>query len=685
MSSQNIDFEKEGLSWLDVQLVRNELAHIVQAADPSTYPDRSGLRYYLDVELPEFPQSTTFERLIRLEGREKPATISGGAEVYEGCSFRIDRLLAGQLSLAKPTRGQNFLSVIATLSTAYRLREIIEPAIRDQYLATRTALRAGLALRDFAGFGNNFFSRHQAGQKQFLTWQPDHKLVSFVQEEYLYFLLNCSPLPAQARLRVRSHKADGSRLVSTVASIQGVSLHQVVCCPAGPTALGLDPDTVQYEVWLSDESDFRFSEVRTYYIDARRHRYERFLLFSNSLGGFDTLRLLGKASEESDVALVKAQKERPDGAGIDFSELQVISVSETSGIEVSTGFFEHNAQEYLNYLRELLLSECIFLDTPHGHESVSLLTSNLAYRQDDPGLVERTFAFSRTYSDPNFSKLAPTDPIPDRPTAWRGVGNTHILDSFGKRTGYVKAPALRKYYTDTAKDFIPFTQKPNVEGDPDYIPPTPDPSVTPGSTPYPSALISREGTFRKSNCGPGEDGLSALISVPAGKYGGENAGDADLLAEADWKSLDTQAYADVYGTCAVAQNYSWTVPAGHFHVRTNMPAKVGVYHLPATGPADKGNIQALQGQSGTYVFPVGTNDLDFPVETGWYYHVFGTAGQTIRTEVYRNGILRQTADRTFASAGTANSYLFDLAGTGSALDLYSPASGDKFLIKLTIL
>ena len=465
-------------------------------------------------------------------------------------------------------------------------------------------------------------------------------------------------------------------------TIRGALQHQVICCPVGPAALALTA-AASYEVWLSNEFDERFTEVRRYFIDKRPHRFERHLLFSNSLGGFDTLRLLGRASEESDVARTIARRERPAGAGIDFSELQIISVSENSGIQVSTGFFERNAATYLEYLRELLLSECIFLATDHGHEAMNLLTGNIAYKEDDPGLIERTFELERTYSDPNFSRLSPTEPTPDRPTAWRGVGNIYLLDALGKRTGLVKAAALRKYYTDTAKDYVPLTQKANVEGDPDYVEPTPDPGVTPGSTPFPNSLITREGSFKKQNCGAGEDGLPAIITIPAARYGGENSGDADLLAQAEARSLDTQAYADQFGSCAVAQNYAWNVPAGHFHYRSNLPAKVGVYHL--AGSVVKGNIQALQGASGTYVFPVGSNDLDFPVETGWYYYIYGAAGQNIQVDVYRNGTLRKTEVKLFSSAGTSNSYFFDNVGIGSGTDTYSPASTDKFLIKLTIL
>ena len=678
-----IDFIKEGMSWLDVDLVRNEVSHIVQAADPDTYPDRAGLRYYLDIEVPEYSQSSTFEQLIRMEGREKPPIISAGAEIYEGCTFRLETLIAGQLTLSKPEKGQSRLSVIASLTSPYLLREIITPEIRDELLPIRVAMRAGLALRDFVVYEHRFFSRYQAQKMQFLTWQPAVKTISPRQEEYLYFLINMSPLPTEINLRVRITYSDAPREVVTKKTIQGLISYQVVCAPVGVAALGLTASNIiKYEVWLADENQERFTEVRTFVIDASKRRFERFVLFANSLGGFDTLRLLGKSQEETDIAKSTAVKERETGKGLDYSELQIIAVKENSGMQVSTGFFESDQELYVNYLRELFLSECILEDTDFGYEALNLITDNLAYKEDNPGLMERSFQFRRTYSDTNFSRLNPVAPAPARPTSWRGKGNIYLLDAYGKRTGLVKAAILRKYYLDTGLDFIPLTQKANVEGDQAYLFPSPDISVVAGETPFPSAIITRIGTYTRNNCGPGEEGSKVIITIAMAMFGGEKAGDSDILAEAEWSRLNTQQYANLNGSCEIAQNYIWPVTAGHFHYRSNMPTRVALWHIYSGASPDKGNSQALQSISGTYIFPVGSNDLDFPVEIGYYFGFQGFAGESIRCDVYNNGVLKRSNIINFPSAGNWVGYLF---ANSDHTELYLPAALDRFLIKLTLL
>jgi len=544
-----IDFIKEGLTWYDVDLVRNEIQHIVPAMDPELFPDRTGLKYFLDLDIPEFPMSSSFQTMITLEGREKPPILSAGALIYEGCSFRLEELLAGQLDIALPLKNDKRLSAIASLTTKYRIREVIEPALLDKTLPSRVAMRAGLAMRDFVGYEHSFFSRYQAEKKQFLTWHPNNKLVSQNQREYLYFLLNLSPLPQEIQLRVRVTKADGSRNVLTKEAISGLRAFQVICCQVGASILELDSDVVRYDVWLSDGNNERFTEVRSYNIDRRAQPFERFLLFSNSFGCFDTIRLIGMASEETDISRNTSRKEREAGKGLDFSELQIISVTENSGIKVSTGLFEKDATVYLDYLRELLLSEIILQDTPFGFEAMNLITSNMEYSKDRPGLIERSFELERTYSDKNYSRMPAVAKLPGRATKWVGISAKAVLDDFGKRTGKLVYERLQKVYVDDSTKVIPYAIKPNIPGDPDYLEPMTEASIIPGSTPYPSILISRAISFKRNNCAADYLGTAPVIVIAAGAYGGEIPGDADELAEAKFTSQNTQDYANSIGTC----------------------------------------------------------------------------------------------------------------------------------------
>lgn len=546
-----IDFLKQGLTWADAYLVRNELEHIIPAMDPELYPDRAGMRYYMDLRVPEFPLSPVFETMLTLEGREKPPTTIAGAQVYEGCAFRFEEILAGQLTLTQPDRNATGLTAIASLTAPFQIGERIEPALLDRTLPNRYAIRAGLAQRDFVSYQHTFFSRYQSEKRQFLTWQPNEKLVSPRQREYLYFLLNMDPFPEKIRLRIRKTTTDGTRETVTHSEIEGLRPFQVICAPVGVESLGLGDDIARYEIWLSDDQNERFTEVRAFNIDRRKHAFEQFLVFSNSLGGFDTLRLLGRASQETDVTRATTRKERPAGMGLDFSELEIISVTENSGIKFSTGFFERDAATYSDYMRELMVAEAVLLDTDYGFEALNMITSNLEYQKDRPGLVERVFEFQRTYSDKNYSRMAAATPLPARATKWVGVSSRAVLDATGKRTGKLTWERLQKVYADDGQKVVPYATKANIPGDPDYIEPMAEPSIIPGSTPYPSLAINRAIDFKRQGCGSNYLGTAPVVSIPAGAFGGEMPGDADALAEAKFKTFNNQAYANQNGTCEI--------------------------------------------------------------------------------------------------------------------------------------
>lgn len=564
----DIDLMKEGLTWSDADLVRNEIEHIVPAMDPELYPDRAGMRYYLDLKMPEYPLSPVFETMLTLEGREKPPTTIGGAQVYEGCAFRLEEILAGQLTITLPDRAATGLSAIATLTAPYQVAERIEPALMDKTQPTRYAIRAGLAQRDFVSYQHAFFSRYQGEKRQFLTWQPDGKQVGPKQREYLYFLLNMTPFTDKINLRMRVTTQTGEQTLATVATLEGVRPFQVICAVVGPSALGLASNASTYEIWLSDAQNRRLSEVRTYKIDRRKHPFERCILFSNSLGGFDTLRVLGKANQESDVTKATTRKERPAGKGLDFSELEIIGVTENSGIQFSTGIFEENAAIYADYLRELMVAEVVLLETEYGFEAMNLITGKLKYQEDRPGLVERTFELQRTYSDKNYSRMPAAEPIPARATKWVGVSSRAVVNANGKRTGFLTWERLQKVYADDDSKVIPYAVKINIPGDPDYIKPWREQSISPGSTPYPSKIITKAIDFKREGCGPNQLGTAPVVTIAAGTYGGELPGDGDALAEAKFKTYNNQTYANENGTCEV----------------NNVPVHVAILHkMPMDG------------------------------------------------------------------------------------------------------
>ncbi|GAB3990397.1 hypothetical protein GCM10028807_17470 [Spirosoma daeguense] len=678
-----IDPLNTSLAFLPLLFSRNTLEHVIDPVD-TTLADRSGLRYYLEILTPEFTGSTNFKRLVKMPGSEKPPATTGGLAVYEGAFYQLNELLDGFLDYQKPTFGAGEMAVISTLTMPFMAKESAENKGVDipastKNVASQWLLKAGLLERDFAAWGNAFFTDYMSKERPFLTWQPDGKTIGRNQPEYLYFLLNCSPLPATITRRFRVHYVNGTSEVLEAGALRGAQAYQVVSVPVHPKALNLNPDLVAYyEVWLADGNQERISQVRTYVVDQRHRSHERWLLFTNSLGGWDTLRLLGESAETLDTKRASAELERPAGAPADFAELRTIYVQGSRSLTVSTGYLEGNATAQLKYLDELLLANQVYLVDSQGHQALELTSTSLVDAEDNTDLLTRSFTFRYVNAQYNHSAMPAAPVLPARATKWRGMGIYYELDSYGKRTGYGRPLKLQKYYVDDNSTFKPLTEKPNQPGDPDYMPSSPLAGVQPGSTPFASAAIIRATSYKRTTCPNGTLGDVATINIAAGKYGSEiSQAEANNRAEAEFSSLNTQAYADQYGACTAApEMYNVMVAPGQWRYRVNDPARFEIYYYVfGTGDPIFGNKWDLQGQTNAFVYPRFSTDLAFPVKPENYLLlVYGPANTNLNLKVYVDGVL--VSDTNVLTNRDGYEHIFMPI---------KPASGAKVYMNLTTL
>ncbi len=685
--STQIDPLNTGLAFLPVMFSRNQIEYVIDSVDTSL-ADRSGLRYYLELLVPEFAGSSQFKRLVKMPGAEKPPARGNGSVVYEGCYFQLDELLDGFLEHQKPEFGTTEMAIIPTLTMPYITTETVENnsqllpgATRSQ--ASRWVLKAGLSERDFVAWGNSFFTDYMSKNRPFLTWHPNGKTIGPNQPEYLHFLLNMATVPATILRRVRVHykrpKYNGATVeVLERGALAGGQPFQVVSVPVHPAALQFRPGDVDYyEVWLTDGNRNRISEVRTYKIDYTYRSQEQWILFTNSLGGWDTLRLLGEGSETLNTERTTAEMERPAGAPADFAELRVIQIKGSRELAISTGYFEQQSQEQLLYLSELLLAKEVYLVDSRGHQALELLTSGLVIKEDNSDLQARSFTFRMATPQFNYSTMPVAPAVMARPTKWRGVGVVQILDEYGKRTGKARPLKLQKYYVDDNTTFKPLTEKPNQPGNSDYADSLPLPGVTAGSTPYPSQALTRPTTYKRTTCINGQIGDTATIIIPAGKYGSEISQDeASQRAEAEFRQLNTQAYADQFGTCTAAPElYQVATVAGHWRYRVNNPNLFDIYlNVVDTQEPAIGNTWNLQGETRPYIYPRFSTDLSFPAKPTFDYLliIYGTPGTTLNVKVYVDGALVSNQN-----------YLANLDGYEQLALPIRPASGNKLYIKLT--
>ncbi|OIN61162.1 DUF5977 domain-containing protein [Arsenicibacter rosenii] len=595
--------------YLPVRLSRNYLVIRQASLNPVTYPNRAEIRYTADLYVQEFFRANTFTKMTAnpLEASEAPPRQFGGNLVYAGASFELQDIADSLLAVSLPKFNQQYISICEQMTRQfYTVQTIIyenNTASSDQS-NTEWMIKAGIAERDYAFWGMGVFVSSFALAGRFLTWQPDSKKVLPGQPEFLYFLNNLSPSPAELRLRVQYTFDDDTTETATLLTATDISSMTVYCIPVGPTVVGAfakEKRVKFYQVWLSNESTERISAVRRYYPDQRYYRQCRFILFSNSLGGVDTLSLVGTGSESLKPARSVAERAGDTYGIASYTEQVVTDVQGTRELIVNT---EYLTPLQRTWLQELAMSHDIFLVTDRAHLPLVLQGDSYLAANDDEQLIGRQFSFLYANKERNISNLPTPVASSTQPTAWESFTFACELDANGKRTGRQITTLRRQIYLNTGEPVIPPVIVINLPDSTDYIPPQEAESCV--VTPFLNVRIERYGTFHRNNCQPNQVGSTALIVIDAGTYGSEiSQADADAKAEVAWSAFNSQAYANQYGGCTLAP---------YLNVAIN---RYGTYVKQGCGTGTIGSSALINVAAGQYGSGISQADADAKAEVAW--------------------------------------------------------------------
>ncbi|WP_019986278.1 DUF5977 domain-containing protein [Rudanella lutea] len=670
------------LNYLSLRLTGNPMAYIIDAV-PDSIGDRLQLVYCVGLNLPRSFGSGEYTELIKLPGREYPPRDEFGATVYPGASFDLALFLDDRLVHSPPVLGQVGFVTCSGQTTPFYVRQWVENggalvAGTDKTLALEYALKGRLSVEQFAVWGDQFFTTYLAQSRQFLSWQPAEKWVDVAQPEWLYYLVNFTPKPTELRLRVEVVYSDGTSETLTLATTTGVTQYTVYSVAVGFAALGLaSRETAEkwvhsYTVWIANEANARLSQARTYYVNRDYEANVLYLVYANSLGGFDTFRCTGQSSRQLTARGLTAQRALEPNYLPSTAELFSANRAADRSLTVATGLLDGDR---LDAVSELVLAEEIYVVAKEGLVALLPVDTQLALQSDDEELAGRVLTYRYGKTEVGYSAL-PAPPVARaRPTRWLPINTFCQVNENGVRTGYMGAASLELRYADDGSLVKPRKVKPNTPGTEGYTPPVLSAACAPTTTPYLNEFIEQLGTYLRSNCSPDQDARPATLTIAAGTYGAETVEQLQSRIDQALKEMDTQAYADLYGAClANPAGYTYSVPAGMFHYRGNLPTRLGI---ETSDFPWMGNAWTMQGR-GAYCYATGTNDLDFPTAgfdaSKWRLFTYGTAGRSARLRLYKNGTLYSDETFVFNSDGFGYHALF--SGV-------SMASGDKLYVQLT--
>ena len=266
-------------------------------------------------------------------------------------------------------------------TTIYRqpniAREFLVNLIEDKTAAQEswqfTVLRAGID--NFADTASSWLKRN------FLTWQPTVKPVTYYTPEFLsyYAVEDCVA-------KCRAYIEENGSYVQTDIELGNLSHGKVWTIPMqyGVIAGKLGKMPSYYDVWIEDAAGTRLTYIQRYYASDIRSEEEQWVLFENSLGGIDTFRAYGDAENTAKHTHNVAEIEN------DSEEYRVDTVREH---KKNTGFL---SKEERKWLLDFFPSLGKFLYTGNYVRRIVVTESDVSWQTKD---LPSSYTFTYKYAD----------------------------------------------------------------------------------------------------------------------------------------------------------------------------------------------------------------------------------------------------------------------------------------------
>lgn len=305
-----------------------------------------------------------------------------GEPVYNSVKFNLNEFLHAQTAFEIPSYNKTTYERAEYTLFPYRIRYGEKYGTTPEVKKMTTSsvyyfLRGGLSKQEKT-YGVDFLTDWVFGEKKFLTWQPRTKTITRTQHEYLYFVVPSGVTAVRVLVKVYYDDQTSETLNKIAAT--GFKARQVYKVPAGYAQISVGSGAgakkvLKYELWLINNSNSAvISEVFTYKLTDKPTYGEATLLFENSLGGCDTIRLTGKQYKNFSLSRVQASKISQVEDTVTKGELFNFNIRKRDGASAYTGFLDSNQK---NWIHDLFLSENVFEDINAEYTPIVLLNDTV--------------------------------------------------------------------------------------------------------------------------------------------------------------------------------------------------------------------------------------------------------------------------------------------------------------------
>ena len=303
-------------------------------------------------------------------------------------------------------------------------REISALTPNPDWVTTEVAnqlkvIKGGLSYERWQG--PNYFVNYYAANRTFLTWQLSGRLAALTERMYLYFLM---PRAANGtvRMKVRIRYTDDTENNTLQANFPvAPGQYDIAALNVGATELNLPAIVPEKQIWwfeisVEDNGGVLALAFR-YYIDYRHTYNTTQFNFINSLGGMDSVRVLGEIEStiqrEFELAQITPTAGYLNDNSLAAQEfIQAVGLSRT--YKGNVGFLQ---RKEAHYLTDLFASRQVY-ECRFGRWWPVLIT---AQEMPDPKSgeelitlpIEWKYGFTNTQFTPDFAEVGnlPTCPI----------------------------------------------------------------------------------------------------------------------------------------------------------------------------------------------------------------------------------------------------------------------------------
>ena len=278
--------------------------------------------------------------------------------------------------------------------------------IGDTYLAINGGLPAD-AVQDinWAGGAIGLHTYYYRRASAF----PFYKPVGRMQPDWMYFVALATDT---FLITVTIHYSDGTTDVVTVLEMADITSNKAYWVQCGYAQLKIDDhadpdkDVVGYDVSLIRETGMQNTYTAFFVVDDMDSSWERYILFQNGFGGYETVRMKGITRYTHDVDRQSFERTRWIDFNTETGTMDDLSVLGGPVFNTHTG---HYPKHYLNHLRQLLHGKLWLVDlelsllNEYRFKKIQCLTNSIELGSDVPAADGFAISYRHGWLDDGFN------------------------------------------------------------------------------------------------------------------------------------------------------------------------------------------------------------------------------------------------------------------------------------------